>query len=93
MSESKIVDRRGEPKPERKQIVIYPKCPTCRYFEQFIGNDGMVGASVCVYDPPKAIAQIRGEDAESRVIWATWNGFPAVGPNTRCGKHSAAESN
>lgn len=93
MSDPKFVDRRGETKPERRQIVIYPKCPTCRYFEQFVAADGTLGSSVCVIDPPKAIAQIRGEDAEQRVVWAVWNGYPAVNAQTRCGKHSAADSN
>lgn len=93
MSEGKIIDKRGEERPPRKTFPIYPRCPTCRYFEQFIAADGTPGATVCVYNPPHAIAQIRGEDREGNVHWASWNGFPAVTERNRCGKHSSVEAN
>lgn len=95
MDESKTIDRRGEnrERPPRPRIVIYPRCNTCRYFEQFTFSDGTPGATVCVYNPPTSLAQIRGEDENRNVIWASWHGFPVVTERNRCGKHSAAESN
>jgi hypothetical protein len=93
MSESRVIDRRGEERPPRPTVAVYPRCPTCKYFERFIASDGTPGATVCVYDPPKSIAQIRGEDEKGNVYWATWNGFPAVTERTRCGKHAAAGAN
>lgn len=94
MSDSKFVDKRLEPQPERKKpnIVIYPRCPTCKHFETFQSGAGP-GATVCVMEPPKVYAQIRGEDDKGNVVWATWNGYPVVTATTRCSKHAAAESN
>lgn len=93
IDKTKFVDKRNLPRPERKQIIVYPRCPTCRHFEQFIGADGVPGATVCVIEPPTAHPQIRGEDSQGNVVWAVWHGYPAVNNQTRCSKHASAESN
>lgn len=93
MSESNFVDKRGIEKPERKLIPIYPRCGTCRNYEQFVFKDGTLGGTVCVLDPPKTLAQIRGEDKQGNVVWSSWHGFPVVTEFNRCSRHVAVESN
>lgn len=93
MSDSKITDKRGEDRPPRPRIIVYPRCPTCRHFEQMVGADGSARATVCVIDPPKILAQIGGQDREGVIFWESWCGFPVVNERTRCGKHSAADAN
>lgn len=89
-----VTDKRGEERPERKAFAVYPRCKTCKHFDNFVNSQGMATTeTICVIDPPVSQAQIRGEDDQRNVIWSSWHGWPIVNEFQRCGKHQAADAN
>lgn len=97
MSEEKVkfIDRRGDDKPEKVRIAIYPRCETCRHYDNFVNSQGVATTTMlCVIDPPKTHAQISGADPESGAIsFAYSHGWPVVYPRQRCGRHAARDAN
>ena len=96
MSEEKvkIVDKRGTEKPERQKFVIYPKCETCRHYENFVNAKGEATQTMlCVIDPPKTYAQISGQDDNGNIMFAYSHGWPVVYPRQRCSRHAARDAN
>lgn len=91
---TKFVDKRGELKPERTKFAIYPRCETCRYFDNYVNAEGVANTTMlCVIDPPKTTAQISGQDEKGNIMFAYSHGWPVVFPRQRCGRHAARDAN
>lgn len=90
----KFTDKRGTEKPERPKIVVYPRCETCKHFDNFVNAQGQAtNTMLCVIDPPKTHAQISGTDENGNIMFAYSHGWPVVFPRQRCGRHAARDAN